>query len=275
MNVLSLSDLSAADVREIWRLVDTPAEQMNGTVAWSFEGNGIRTRTTFLQSFRELGLGWTELPNLLKTEERASDLAGYLDPFYDLYVIRESDHERLAEFAASTRRPLINAMSGKGHPCEVLTDAYYIDREVLPLASARICLWGPPTNVLSSWHELAAVLGLTILHVCDKRFHRASPNVAFQASPPIAVDIVITDSWPTGSAGTSAAAWSLTEEHLARMGTPRLLPTPPFSIGRELAIDPLAYAGFVGYGQKELLLPMHKAIVRYALQGHEPRRASQ
>jgi ornithine carbamoyltransferase len=43
------------------------------------------------------------------------------------------------------------------------------------------------------------------------------------------------------------------------------LPTPPFSIGRELSFDPLTYSGFAGYQQKELLLPVQIAIVRFAL----------
>jgi hypothetical protein len=67
--------------------------------------------------------------------------------------------------------------------------------------------------------------------------------------------------------GTETTSWSLTEKHLAAMGYPKLLPTPPFSIGRELSFDPLTYSGFVGYEQKELLLPVQKAIVRFVTQG--------
>jgi len=61
-----------------------------------------------------------------------------------------------------------------------------------------------------------------------------------------------------------APAWSLTEAHQAHMGQPKLLPTPPFTIGRELAFDPLHCAGFTGYRQKELLLPVQRAMLRYA-----------
>lgn len=263
LKLIRLSDLDSADVRAIWRLVTAADKPLKGNVAWSFEGNGIRTRTTFVQAFRELGLAFTELPNLLKTDERASDLAGYLDAFYDIYVIRESTHARLAEFAAASRRPVVNAMSSEGHPCEVLTDAYYIDTALLPIERARICLWGPPTNVLRSWHELAAVLGFSVHHVCEARLHEAKPNVTFSESACKGADVVVTDGWPSGM---DAAAWSLTEAHLAEMGGPKLLPTPPFSVGRELSFDPLNYAGFVGYRQKELLLPVQKAILRYATQ---------
>ncbi|SOE97168.1 ornithine carbamoyltransferase [Burkholderia sp. D7] len=262
MNLINLTELSSADVRSIWRLVDTPSSPLLGTVAWSFEGNGIRTRSTFIHAFRALGLELIELPNLLKTEERVCDLAGYLDPLYDCYVIRESNHARLADFAAISRRPVINAMSSEGHPCEVLTDAYFIDTALAPIEDVRICLWGPPTNVFRSWHELAGVLGLDVVHVCESHFHETKSNVTFLESPSIAADIVITDSWPKD---VDASSESLTQQHLTQMGNPKLLPTPPFAIGREVAFDPLAYPGFVGYEQKALLAPVQTAILRYVV----------
>ena len=262
MKLIHLSDLSASDVATIWSLVDTPDPALRGTVAWSFEGNGIRTRTSFIQAFRELGLEFTELPNLLKTAERVADLAGYLDPFYAAYVVRESDHDRLAAFAAASSRPVINAMSGRGHPCEVLTDACYIDRNIKPLNTATICLWGPTTNVFRSWHELAAVLGFTLIQVCDERHHDAGLPVRFSTTAPAHADVVITDSWPSDA---EAGATALDAPHLAHMGSPALLPTPPFGLGRELLVDPLQYPGFVGYRQKMLLLAVQKAILRYLL----------
>lgn len=257
-NLLALSDLSVADIDAIWSLASRPGTLLPGTVGWSFEGSGIRTRTTFLQAFRDLGLQFTELPNLLKTNERVEDLAGYLDPFYSLFVIRERDHERLQAFARASTRPVINAMSGSGHPCEVLADAYFIDKSLTPLRKARICLWGPPTNVFRSWHELGAVLGLDVLQVCEERHHRPTAGVRFSTHAPARADVVVTDSWPDGVEGAP-----LTTDALAQMGSPALLPTPPFSIGKELLFDPVGYAGFAGYRQKELLLPVQKAILRF------------
>ncbi|MBB6559403.1 ornithine carbamoyltransferase [Acidovorax soli] len=270
MHLIQLGDLLPADLRHIWSLIDTPVPRLAGTVAWSFEGNGIRTRTTFIEAFRRLGLAFTELPHLLKTSERVEDLAGYLDPFYQLYVVRESDHARLSAFAAATTRPVVNAMSAQGHPCEVLTDAWHIETRIQPLGKARVCLWGPSTNVFRSWHELAQVLGFELVQVCHRRFHEVLPHVVFvePSALPGPVDVVVTDSWPASAqadATTQADLVPLTEEHLAALGQPALLPTPPFSLGRELAVDPVAYPGFVGHAQKALLLPVQMAIIRWAL----------
>ncbi|GGC17117.1 ornithine carbamoyltransferase [Oxalicibacterium flavum] len=263
MNLLRISDLDSEDVYKVFNLVDAPPPHLTGTVGWSFEGNGIRTRTTFIQAFRELGLNFTELPNLLKTSERASDLAGYLDPFYVLYVIRESNHARLAEFASASCRPVINAMSQEGHPCEVLTDAYYIHTQLQPLKNAKICLWGPPTNVFRSWHELADRLGISLTHVCAARFHETARTGIFTEHTPTFADIVITD---TSSAHRNETTEALNRTHLASMGNPKLLPTPPFSIGNELAFDPLGYLGFCGYRQKTMLLAVQKALILYLVQ---------
>ena len=262
MNLVSLSALSPVDVRAIWRLVASPAVHLQGTVAWSFEGNGIRTRTTFLKAFHELNLCVIELPNLLKTGERVCDLAGYLDPFYDIYVIRESNHERLTEFAASSRRPVVNAMSNAGHPCEVLTDAYFIETTIGSIRKVRICLWGPPTNVFRSWHELASVMDFSLVHVCHESFHETVPNVSFSSSAHETVDVVITDGWPRGTEQLSSP---LSIEDLARMGQPVLLPTPPFAVGGELSVDPRCYSRFAGYEQKKLLLPVQRAVLRHLL----------
>lgn len=262
MKLLHLTDLRADHIDAIWSLAGRAPRAMQGTVGWSFEGNGIRTRTTFLQAFRMLGLAVVELPNLLKTAERAQDLAGYLDPFYALYVVRAADHARLCEFAAASRRPVVNAMSAMGHPCEVLSDAYALRARLGDLRALRIGLWGPMTNVLRSWHELAAVLGLELHHVAPAAFHDDTRHARFSTQPDATVDVLVTDGWP---AGFDNAAWSLTPEHLRALGDPLLLPTPPFSIGRELAFDPVAHPRFAGYEQKRALLDVQRALVAWLL----------
>ena len=50
------------------------------------------------------------------------------------------------------------------------------------------------------------------------------------------------------------------------MGSPLLLPTPPFTIGQELDFDPLTYANFAGYDQKLYLLKVQKAIICYVME---------
>ncbi|MEY4078080.1 MAG: hypothetical protein RIQ69_2450, partial [Pseudomonadota bacterium] len=58
MKLIQIKDLSASDIRSMWRLASKPSAPSKGNVAWSFEGNGIRTRTSFIQAFRELNLSF-------------------------------------------------------------------------------------------------------------------------------------------------------------------------------------------------------------------------
>lgn len=222
-----------------------------GSVACSFQGAGTRTRTTFIQALSQLGLHYIDLPVFLDTGECLRDLAGYLDPYYDLYIIRYNDHEKLAGFADRSKRPIINAMSSFEHPCEAIADAYWFKTHVRPLEGAKIVLWGPITNVLRSWYNVAAAAGAEVLSVTN-------PHAL-----PFSVDLVVTDGWPLGE--LESAPRGLNLDHLAEMGNPILLPTPPFTVGKELLFDPLGYFKFSGYEQKACLLDVQKAIIRYVL----------
>jgi ornithine carbamoyltransferase len=251
--LIDTQSLEPEAIQRIWKLVpevDTPGAA--GHVALSFQSSGTRTRTTFVQAISDLGLNYIELPLFLETKERAQDLAGYLDPFYSLYIIRFHDHDRIMAFSDASRRPVINAMSSREHPCEALSDAYWFHATVKPLDRATIVLWGPVTNVLRSWANVARACGADL-----KRIPGASKAL------PENVDLVVTDGWPQNYADQSS---SLTKDHLDQMGSPLLLPTPPFTIGQELDFDPLTYANFTGYDQKLYLLKVQKAIIRYVME---------
>ena len=252
-SLIETRSLTPGAIERIWSLVpavDTLADA--GTVAFSFQGSGTRTRTTFLQALSDLGLRSIELPLFLDTKERARDLAGYLDPFYALYIVRYHDHDRMKAFADASRRPVINAMSSLEHPCEALSDAYWFHTTAKPLDRANIVLWGPTTNVLRSWAYVAGAGGATVELV--EKVPGALPENA---------DLVVTDGWPKDHTDRSL---SLTKGHLEQMGLPLLLPTPPFTIGEELDFDPTTYAKFAGYDQKYCLLKVQKAIIRYVME---------
>jgi len=250
--LLDTRSITPKTIERIWSFVpavDTLADV--GPVAFSFQGSGTRTRTTFLQAVSDLGLRSIELPMFLDTKERAQDLAGYLDPFYSLYIVRYQDHDRMKAFSDASQRPLINAMSSLEHPCEALSDAYWFHTSVKPLDRASIVLWGPATNVLRSWANVAGACGAKVKLV-----------ETVSGALPENVDLVVTDGWPHNHTDRHS---SLTEGCLEQMGVPLLLPTPPFTIGEELDFDPVTYTNFAGYDQKLYLLKVQKAIIRYVI----------
>ena len=261
--LIDIDDFKKEQIYEIWDYAfDGVVKKIEKNVAWSFEGNGIRTRTTFVQAFQQLGLSYVELPNFLKTNESIEDLAGYMDPFYDLYVIREKDHLRMIDFARATSKPVINAMSCNAHPCEVLTDAHYLHSKYGSLQSLKILLWGPVTNVFKSWHSLAKVLDVDVTHYCPEIYRKKNDGITYCDQLIGKYDVVITDAW---SDDFSDDDYSLSEKKLCEIGLPELLPTPPVSIGRELLFKPSSYDNFSGYIQKKGLLKMQKSIITYLL----------
>ncbi len=262
--LINLNNLEKEDILKIWQLTtDRTFPKNDGDIAWSFEGAGIRTRTTFLQAFQKLGLPYVELPGFLKTSEPVEDLAGYMDPFFSLYVIRDSNHGRMKEFAEASRRPLVNAMSSEAHPCEVLTDAYYLHSRFGDIEKLEILLWGPTTNVFKSWYALSEVLDLRITQYCPEEFHQNANGIKYTSKLSGKYDVVTTDAWPSGFEDSK---YSLSEQDLVDMGSPLLLPTPPVTVGQELQFSPRSCQQFTGYDQKELLLPVQQAIISYLLQ---------
>ena len=251
--LIDTQSLTLEAIKRIWSLAPVD-DTLSGiaSVAFSFQGSGIRTRTTFIQAISQLGLQHIELPIFLDTRERLQDLAGYLDPFYSLYVIRYQDHRIMSDFADASKRPVINAMSSLEHPCEALSDAYWFHTAVKPLNQANIVIWGPVTNVLRSWSNIAKTCGAKV-----NLIGRGADEL------PEHIDLVITDGWPANHTDRNS---TLTEAILKQMGSPVLLPTPPFTIGKELDFDPALYPNFSGYEQKLYLLKVQKAIIRYALE---------
>ena len=83
-DLLSIRTLSIDTVDELFHLA---RKLKNGyqpsfaglTSVYSFEGNSFRTRLTFLKALTHLKITGVELPNLLKTKEDKTHLAGYLD----------------------------------------------------------------------------------------------------------------------------------------------------------------------------------------------------
>lgn len=263
VQLLDIDNLSKEDIRVIWCAVDNREErEARVNIAWSFEGNGIRTRTTFIQAFQSLGANYVELPNFLKTGESAKDLAGYMDSFYSMYVIRESNHQRLIEFSNATTKPVINAMSNEAHPCEVLTDTYYLYSKFKSLSDLRILLWGPVTNVFKSWHSLGNTLDLNIKHYCPLEYHQNDRSVSYTDNLYGNYDVLVTDAWPEGFSDNS---YSLSNEKLNDIGCPLILPTPPVTVGNELSSPISSLENFVGYRQKYLLLPVQIETIYYLL----------
>ena len=259
---LEIQDFSRDQIQAVFDRVDSHGSVADRLpIACSFEGKGIRTKSTFYQAIHRIGLDYVDLPVLLDTTERLQDVAGYLDEIHSAYVIRYHDHQRLHEFAAFSQRPVINAMSRQEHPCEAMADVFWFQR-LQPVDESSALIWGPMTNVLRSWAALFQHLGGKAFHFTPNDTAISERSVERQDFASLAIDIVVTDGWPRDF---SNDACTLTMEDLTSLGHPRLLPTPPFTIGKEVGFDPVLYSEFCGYEQKRSLVSVQAAILHYLL----------
>lgn len=265
-HLLSIAELSADDVEQIFqqaRALKNGAQPSfpNSTIAYSFEGNSLRTRATFLKAMDRLCTTAVELPNLLKTKENKKHLAGYLDQWINMYVIRESDHVAIEAFAHASQHPVVNAMSAKEHPCEILSDAFYLQERFGSLQGLKFCIVGRTTNVLRSWREFCELFRLEYILVMPEmedgleaaRVTKSLPEGLRNAN------IILTDNWG-GEVFDKNYQLTLNSLQFAARGA-LVIPCPPFDTNREVHQNVIESKYFVGYEQKRELYFVHKAIL--------------
>jgi ornithine carbamoyltransferase len=272
--LISIAELSASEVYGLFTLAKELKTAHHPkfpglTCAYSFEGNSLRTRAAFLKAIADLELTPVELPNLLKTGEEKRHLAGYLDQWIDVYVIRESNHAALQDFSRACCRPVVNAMTSREHPCEVLSDAFWLWEHYGGLEKLKLCIVGPSTNVLNSWVELCQVLDLAFMRVSpdgsnDANGYTKSFNLTASLEEGLnSVDVVLTDAWPEGFHDPT---YQVTPEKLAHANRGAVvIPCPPFNIDNEVNQALIDSPYFVGYRQKRDLYTVQKAILAASL----------
>ena len=70
-------------------------------------------------------------------------------------MIRILDHEAVAELARHATVPVINGLTRRSHPCQVLADVMTFEEHCGPIRGKRIAWTGDATNVLASWMHAA------------------------------------------------------------------------------------------------------------------------
>lgn len=274
--LLSIQDLSKQDVLHLFDVAQRFIEGENNvfpgfTCAYSFEGNSVRTRSTFLKALAKLQIQGFELPNLLKTREPKQHLAGYLDNWIDLYIIRESNHSILTAFSEASRQPVINAMTDREHPCEALADLFSIQKHFGGLEKLKICLAGPPSSLLYSWVLICELLDLNYVQVIPQEIQKQADllsqnNIINSLNEGVqGANVILTEGWPENYYDPN---YQITPEVLSLAAPDAwLIPCPPFDVKKEVSQQVIDSSWFAGYDQKKYLYPVQAAIIITLLQG--------
>jgi ornithine carbamoyltransferase len=123
-----------------------------------FERPSTRTRVSFEVAMRQLGgdvILLTAEEMQLGRGETLADTARVLSRYVDAIMIRMLDPAAVAELAHHATIPVINGLTRRSHPCQVLADVMTFEEHRGPIRGRTVAWTGDATNVLTSWMHAA------------------------------------------------------------------------------------------------------------------------
>lgn len=139
------------------------------TIAMIFEKPSTRTRVSFEVGITQLGgtpliLAANDLQ--LGRGESVEDTARVLSRYVDGIMIRCFSHEMLLTLAAHATVPVINALTERSHPCQIMADLQTMIERHGSLDGQIVTWLGDGNNVATSWIEAAALFGFQLRIAC-------------------------------------------------------------------------------------------------------------
>ena len=196
----------AAVLKEMSRLGQHYEPLKGRTLAMIFELSSTRTRVSFEVGMHQFGghaLFMSPNDSQLGRGEPVEDTARVLSQMVDAVMIRTLHHHKVERFAAASSIPVINGMTGRFHPCQLLADMQTFVEYRGDIAGATVAFVGDGHNMCNSYIRAAGLFGFD-LRVATPGHHTPdqgilpAPNVEVVESPNEAVagaDLVVTDVW--------------------------------------------------------------------------------
>ncbi len=174
---LDICDFSREELRHILALARSlKAKRVKGAppaerplagkyLAMIFDKPSTRTRVSFDIAMRDLGgesIMLTGGEMQLGRGESIADTARVLSRFADAVMIRILSHEDLTELARYAAIPVINGLTKRSHPCQIMADLLTFEEHLGPIDGRTVAWVGDSNNVLASWVHAAARFGFAI-----------------------------------------------------------------------------------------------------------------
>jgi ornithine carbamoyltransferase len=188
-----------------------PRPLQGKTLAMIFEKPSTRTRVSFEVGIRQLGgeavvLSPDEMQ--LGHGETVEDTARVLSRFVDAIMIRTDAPEKLAALADNATVPVINGLTDRSHPCQLMADVMTYEEHKGPIAGRSVAWCGDGNNMATSWIHAAARFEFELRLACPAELAPLPDAVAWAKAqgakitvtrdPEEAVagvDCVVTDTW--------------------------------------------------------------------------------
>ena len=227
-NFINISDHSSGDLRAIIDEAKTRKLSRKGfnksapdddkpfkgmSIAMIFEKPSTRTRMSFAIAAKQLGGSSIILnPDEIhygKGDETLKDTAKVLTEYVDIVMLRTSSHKNLEEFGKHLDIPIINGLSDKSHPCQIMSDILTYEESNGPITGKTISWLGDGDNNMSnSLIEAAGKFKFNLKIGCPKKYapgkkilewaKKNKVNLLITQKPDEAVknsDCVMTDKW--------------------------------------------------------------------------------
>ncbi|HEY4747299.1 MAG TPA: ornithine carbamoyltransferase, partial [Steroidobacteraceae bacterium] len=127
-------------------------------LAMIFDKPSTRTRVSFDVAMRQLGgdaIVLTGQEMQLGRGETIADTARVLSRYVDGIVIRTLDHAQVQELAEHASVPVINGLTRRSHPCQVMADVLTFEEHRGAIKGKTVAWTGDANNVLTSWMHAA------------------------------------------------------------------------------------------------------------------------
>ena len=183
--------------------VQTAKPLAGKTVAMIFEKPSTRTRVSFEVGISQLG----GTPLMLSAQdlqigrgESIEDTARVLSRYVDAITIRCFAHETLLTLAEHATVPVINALTARSHPCQIMADLQTMIERHGALDSQVVTWIGDGNNVAASWIEAAARFGFQLRIACPEGYAPPAELLAWARAE--GADLVLYDSAMAAAAGS-------------------------------------------------------------------------
>jgi ornithine carbamoyltransferase len=258
-----------------------------------FEKSSTRTRVSFEVGISQAGGGSVFMtPNecQLGRSEPLKDTARVLSRYADGLIVRTYGQEKLQELAYYSDIPVINALTDKYHPCQVMSDLLTISERGKGFFDLKIAWVGDGNNMAHSWinaamyfpfqlnlavpeeYEPDSVILSSALQAGAKIFLTHDPQEAVQGA-----DYINTDVWASmgqeeeQKEREEAFSGFQINETLLSGAAPdaKVLHCLPAHRGEEISEDVLEGERSIVWDQAENRLHMQKALMQWAFGGFE------
>ncbi len=193
------------------------------TMAMIFKKNSTRTRVAFETAMVNMGghaIFLSSDSTQLSRGENLSDTSKVLSGMVDIIMVRTHNHDEINQLAKSSSVPVINGLTEKFHPCQLLADMQTYYEEKGSIEGKQIAWIGDGCNMCNSYINAAKILNFNLKIATPSGFepdkatlNLAKDNVELCDLPGKAVencDLVTTDVWTSmGDEGESERRKSL------------------------------------------------------------------